>query len=292
MISKTPVQDNLNNRPSTNIELPIVRIRPPSRWVTFDFRELFEFRELLYILSWRDIKIRYKQTVLGVLWIILQPLLTMVVFSLIFGRLAGLPSDGVPYPVFTFTALLPWQLFSRALTDSGVSLVNNTQLLTKVYFPRIFIPLSGILSALVDFGISLLVLIGMMVYYRIPFTVNLIFLPVFTLMAILAALAVGLWFSAINVEYRDVRYTLPFLTQFWMFITPIAYSISLIPEKWLWLYSLNPMVGVVEGFRWSILGSSSFSWNMMIFSSLVVIVFLLGGMYYFRRMEDTFADVV
>jgi lipopolysaccharide transport system permease protein len=267
-------------------------IRPSKGWVSLKLRDMWEYRELLYFLIWRDVKVRYKQTVLGAAWAILQPFLTMVVFSIFFGRLAGVPSDGIPYPVFAFTALLPWQLFAYALTESGNSLVANQQLITKVYFPRLVIPISAVLAGLVDFGIAFVVLLGMMFYYGIVPTAAALTLPLFLLLAIATALAVGLWLSALNVQYRDVRYTIPFLTQFWLFATPIAYSSSLVPEPWRVLYGLNPMVGVVEGFRWALLGKSGGVGRLVIVSALVVSVLLFGGLVYFRRMEKTFADVV
>lgn len=273
-------------------EMPVVVIRPSRGWVSLKLQDLWEYRELLYFLVWRDVKVRYKQTVLGAAWAILQPFLTMVVFSIFFGRLAGVPSDGIPYPVFAYTALLPWQLFAHALTESGNSLVANQQLITKVYFPRLVIPISAVLAGLVDFSIAFVVLLGMMFYYGIVPTAAASALPLFILLAIATALAVGLWLSALNVQYRDVRYTIPFLTQFWLFATPIAYSSSLVPEQWRALYGLNPMAGVVEGFRWALLGKSGGVGPLMIVSALVVGVLLVGGLVYFRRMEKTFADVV
>ncbi|MBW7959380.1 MAG: ABC transporter permease [Candidatus Promineofilum sp.] len=242
------------------------------------------------ILAWRDIKVRYKQTVLGAAWAVLQPVMTMVVFSFIFGTVAKLPSEGIPYPIFTFTALLPWQLFARALNESSNSLIYNQQLVTKVYFPRLIIPIGTILSGLIDFAIALFVLGILMLFYRVPLTWNVLYLPAFIFLAILTALAVGIWLSAINVEYRDVRYTLPFLTQFWMLATPIAYSSAIIPREWLWLYSLNPMAGVVEGFRWALLGTSYFSAPYFIISPVVMAGLFAGGLAYFRKMEDVFAD--
>lgn len=277
---------------SKGVKKPLIKVKPPSRGVSLDFKELWEHRELLYILVWRDIKVRYKQTTLGVAWVILQPFLTMVVFSLLFGRLAGLPSQGLPYPIFTYTALLPWQLFANALTQSGNSLVMNQSLITKVYFPRVVIPLTPILAGLLDFAIAFIFLIGMMFYYKIYPTVAILTLPLFILLAIVTAFAVGLWLSALNVEYRDVRYAIPFLVQFWFFITPVSYSIELIPEKWRTLYALNPMVGVVEGFRWALLGQELTIGPIIIASAVAVVVILISGLYYFRRMEDRFADVV
>jgi lipopolysaccharide transport system permease protein len=272
--------------------LPPLIICPSHGWVSLRLKDLWEYRELLYFLVWRDIKVLYKQTVLGVAWAILQPFLTMVVFSIFFGRLAKVPSDGIPYPIFTYCALLPWQLFAKALTASGNSLVENRQLITKVYFPRLVIPISAVLAGLVDFGISFVVLLGMMFYYGIVPTVAVLTLPLFLLFAIATALAVGLWLSALNVQYRDVRYTIPFLTQFWLFATPIAYSSTLVPETWRTLYGLNPMAGVVEGFRWALLGRAGGIGPLLMVSVLAVAVLLVGGLIYFRRMEKTFADVV
>jgi len=269
---------------------PLILIAPPRAWPSLELAELWRYRELLMILAWRDIKVRYKQTVLGAAWAVLQPVMTMVVFSFIFGTVAKLPSEGIPYPIFTFTALLPWQLFARALNESSNSLIYNQQLVTKVYFPRLIIPIGTILSGLIDFAIALFVLGILMLFYRVPLTWNVLFLPAFIFLAILTALAVGIWLSAINVEYRDVRYTLPFLTQFWMLATPIAYSSAIIPREWLWLYSLNPMAGVVEGFRWALLGTGYFSLPYFIISLVVMAGLFAGGLAYFRKMEDVFAD--
>ena len=274
-------------------EVPFTIIRPSRGWVSLDLRELWEYRELLYFLVWRNIKVRYKQTVLGAAWAILQPVLTMVVFSVFFGRLANVPSDGFPYPIFNYTALLPWQLFARAVTDSSNSLVTNQRLITKVYFPRLVIPISAVLAGLVDFGIAFLVLLGMMFYYRIRLTVYIWTLPLFILLAMGAALAVGLWMSALNVKYRDVHHIVPFITQLWFYATPIAYSSSLVPEGFRALYGLNPLVGVVEGFRWALLGSQAWGTRtLVVVSALAVVLLLVGGLVYFRRMERTFADVV
>ena len=274
------------------IDLPKIIIRPSKGWVPLRLNELWEYRELLYFLVWRDIKVRYKQTALGAAWAIIQPFFTMVVFSIFFGRLAGIPSDGVPYPIFAYCALLPWQLFSHAMAESGNSLVVNQNLITKVYFPRLVIPMAPVLAGLVDFGIAFLVLLGMMVYYGMAPTMAVVTLPLFILLAVATALAVGLWLSALNVQYRDVRYTIPFLTQFWLFSTPIAYPSSLVPEGWRVLYGLNPMAGVVEGFRWALLGTENAPGPMLAVSVAVVVALLVGGLYYFRRMEKTFADVV
>ena len=274
-------------------EAPVTIIRPSRGWVSLDIRDLWEYRELLYFLVWRNVKVRYRQTLLGGLWVVLQPFLTMVVFSVFFGSLANVPSDGLPYPIFSFTALLPWQLFARAVTDSTNSLVADQRLITKVYFPRLVIPVSAVLAGLVDFGVSLVVLLGMMPYYGIVPTMGILLLPLFVLLAMATALAVSLWLSALNVQYRDVRQMVPFLVQLWLYVTPIAYSSSMIPEGYRALYGLNPMVGVVEGFRWALLGSQAWgTTTMVVVSALAVTVLLVGGLVYFRRMERTFADVV
>lgn len=279
------------SNPQTQIGLPTFFIDPPSGWTSIGFRELWAYRELLYFLTLRDVKVRYKQTALGAAWAIIQPLFMMLVFSLFFGRLAKLPSDGVPYPVFTFCALLPWQLFAHALTESSNSLVANERLITKVYFPRLVVPLSAVLGGLVDFAVAFVILLAMMVYYGIVPTWAILTLPAFILLAIMTALGVGLWLSALNVKYRDVRYTINFLIQFWLFATPVAYSSSIVPERWRALYGLNPMAGVVDGFRWALLGKQP-PGAMLAVSFGVVIAILIGGLYYFRRMEQEFADVV
>jgi lipopolysaccharide transport system permease protein len=254
--------------------------------------ELWAYRELLYFLVWRDIKVRYKQTALGAAWVIIQPLLTMIVFTLFFGNLAKVPSDGIPYPLFAFTGLVPWTLFAFALTESSGSLVSNQNLITKVYFPRLIIPLASVLAGLVDFAISFGVLLLFMLYYGVVPTVFILTVPLFVMLAVLAALSVGIWLSALNVEFRDVRYTIPFLTQLWLFLTPLAYASSLIPPRWRVIYGLNPMAGVVEGFRWALLGQTAAPGLLLAASVSVVVLLLVGGMFYFRRMERTFADVV
>jgi len=281
-----------NGSSLTDPHLPTLRIGPPSRWSSIDFRELWEYRELLYFLIWRDVKVRYKQTALGAAWAVIQPFFMMVVFSLFFGRLAKVPSDGIPYPVFTFCALLPWQLFAHALTESSNSLVGNQNLITKVYFPRLVVPISAVLGGLVDFAIAFVMLLGMMFYYGIVPGWAILTLPAFVLLAVLTALGVGLWLSALNVQYRDVRYTMNFLVQFWLFATPVAYPSSIVPEKWRALYGINPMAGVVEGFRWALLGKSSPPGPMLWVSVAMVVLILVGGLYYFRRMEQQFADIV
>jgi len=255
-------------------------------------RDLWAYRELLYFLAWRDFKVRYKQTVLGAAWAIIQPLFTMVVFSIFFGYLGKIPSDGIPYPVFAYCALLPWSLFAHALNESSNSLVNNQGLITKVYFPRLIIPIAPLFVGLVDFGIAFVVLLGLMLFYGILPGFPLIAAPLFVLMAVVTALAVGMWLSALNVQYRDVRYTIPFVTQLWLFATPVAYPSSLLPEPWRSLYGLNPMAGVVEGFRWSLLGRTTAPGPLIAVSCLAVIALLIGGLWYFNRMEQTFADIV
>ncbi len=280
------------NTAASPLSLTTLMIRPSSGWVSLGLTELWEYRELLYFLVWRDIKVRYKQTALGAAWAIIQPVFMMLVFSLFFGRLGGMPSDGIPYPVFVYCALLPWQLFAHALSESSNSLVANERLITKVYFPRIVIPLSAVLAGLVDFAISFIILLGLMLYYRIAPGLAVLTLPLFILLAVTTALGVGLWLSALNVQYRDVRYTLGFITQFWLFATPVAYSSSIVPAAWRPLYGLNPMVGVVDGFRWALLGRATGSGALTGVSVIVVIAILLGGLYYFRRLEETFADVV
>jgi len=270
---------------------PLITIEPQRGWVSLELLDLWRYRELLLLLTWRDIKVRYAQTALGATWAILQPLLTMVIFSVIFGQLAKLPSDGIPYPIFTYVALLPWQLFAFSLANSSQSLVGSQNLVSKVYFPRLIIPIASVLPSLVDFAISFIVLIGMLVYYQIPLTLRILSLPLFLILAVASALAVGLWLSALNVEYRDIRYVVPFMTLFWQYATPVAYSASLIPEKWRLLYGLNPMTGVVEGFRWALLGSGQVD-GMVWISIVIIIVILFSGLAYFKRMEATFADVI
>ncbi len=272
--------------------IPLTIIQPSRGWAALDLRALWEYRELLYFLTWRDVKVRYKQAALGVAWAVIQPLLTMVIFSVIFGQLARLPSDGIPYPVFSFAALLPWQLFSGALTRAGTSLVGNAHLLTKVYFPRLVIPISAVAAGLVDFAISFVVLLGLMLWYGITPTWAIVTLPLFILLALATALAVGLWLAALNVQYRDVQHMIPFLVQAWMYASPVAYSAGLIPTgPWRIIYGLNPLAGVIQGFRWALLGASPPD-ELMVVSVVMVAVLLVSGLFYFRRMEKTFADVV
>jgi len=272
---------------------PFLRIQPTQGWISLKLHELVEYRELLYFLTWRDIKVRYKQTVLGVAWAVIQPFMTMIVFSLFFGRLAGVPSDGIPYPIFSYAALVPWTFFSNGLTQSSNSLVTSANLITKIYFPRLVIPIASIISGGIDFVLAFIVLIGMMLFYGIVPTANVIWLPFFVLLAFTTSLGVGLWLSAMNVQFRDVRYTVPFLTQFWMFATPIAYPSSLIENDLLRaIYGINPMAGVVEGFRWALLGTDTAPGATIIISTLAAIVLLVSGAFYFKRVEKSFADVV
>ena len=278
---------------SVKTESPSVTvIRPSSGWSFPNFREVWRYRELLYFLVWRDIKVCYKQTILGATWAVIQPLFTMVVFSIFFGRLAKLPTDGLPYPIFAYSALIPWHYFAHALSQSGQSLVRERGLVTKVYFPRLITALSPMFSGLVDFAIAFSVLIVMMVWYKINPTIGVLALPLWIILAMMTALAVGTWLSALNVKYRDVRHTIPFLTRLWLFSTPIAYSSSIVPERWRPLYGLNPMTGVVEGFRWGLLGQKPPSPQMMLISAGGIVLLLIGGLLYFRRTERTFADIV
>lgn len=273
-------------------EVPVIRIEPSRGWVSLRLTEVWEYRELLYFLTWRDIKVRYKQSALGAAWAIIQPFFTMVVFSLFFGRLANIPSDGIPYPIFSYSALVPWTFFANGLSQSANSLVGSANLIKKVYFPRLTIPIATVISGVVDFALAFVVLLGMMLYYRVVPTGQIIFLPFFFLLALVTALGVGLWLSALNVQYRDVRYVVPFITQFWMFATPIAYPSTLLSGVWRQVYALNPMVGVVEGFRWALLGTDTAPGPIIIVSILASLGILIGGAFYFRRMEKTFADVV
>jgi lipopolysaccharide transport system permease protein len=270
----------------------LIRIEPSQGWVSLRLPELWEYRELLYFLTWRNVKVRYMQTVLGIGWAIIQPLFTMVIFSLFFGRLAKIPSDGLPYPIFAFAALVPWTFFSNGLSQTSNSLVGSSNLIKKVYFPRLVVPVSSVLSGVVDFLLGLTVLIGMMLFYHIIPTARIVWIPLIFMVGWIAALGVGLWFSALNVQFRDVSYIVPFLTQIWLFATPIAYPSSLLREPWRTVYGINPMVGVVEGFRWALLGTKTAPGMMMLVSGAIAMAILGGGAYYFRRMEKTFADVV
>ncbi|MEN8375210.1 MAG: ABC transporter permease [Gemmatimonadota bacterium] len=280
--------DRAAGRESLHVEV----IRPPRRWMPLDLASLWRYRELLFFFVWRDIKVRYKQTLLGASWAVLQPFFTMVVFSIFFGRLARVPSDGVPYPIFSFVALVPWSFFATGLVQSANSLVSNRDLITKVYFPRLTVPIAAVLAGLVDFAIAFLVLIAMMAYYGIAPTGNVVWIPALLLLATVTALGVGFWLSALNVRYRDIRHALPFAVQAWLFITPIAYPSSLLEEPWRTLYGLNPMAGVVEGFRWTLLGTDSAPPGLVLASALVALLLFVTGAFYFRRVEAGFADVV
>jgi lipopolysaccharide transport system permease protein len=272
--------------------VPSIIIQPRQGLFHLDLGSVWLYRELLYFLAWREIKVRYKQTIIGTAWAILQPLMTMAILTIVFGKFAKIPSDGLPYPLFAYVALLPWEYFSQALSRSGIGVVNDANLIRKIYFPRLIIPLAAVVTPLVDFFLSLLILLGMMLWFGVMPTWRVIALPLFLLMALLTALSLGLWLSALNVRYRDIRHIIPFLTQLWMFASPIAYPVSLVPEQWRLLYSLNPLVGVVEGFRWALLGNDSPNFSIMAVSAAVVLVVLVGGVVYFKKMEQTFADVI
>jgi homopolymeric O-antigen transport system permease protein len=283
----------LRRRDSRRNPGAIVRtIAPSSGWLDLNLGELWEYRELLYFFVWRDLKIRYKQTAIGAAWAVLQPFLTMVVFSLFFGRLARIPSGGLPYPIFYYSALLPWTYFAGALQNATNAMAENERVITKVYFPRLLLPLAAVVSGLVDFAIGFVVFLGMMLYYGIAPGAAILLLPVFLLLAVLTAAGVGLWLSALNAIYRDVRYVLPFLIQFWLFASPVAYPTSLIPERWRALYGLNPMAGVIEGFRWALTGHSEPPNLLIAAACLAVLLFAAGGVAYFQKMEGTIADVV
>jgi lipopolysaccharide transport system permease protein len=277
-------------------DLPVQIIAPARGWVPIRLRELWEYRELLYFLIWREVKIRYKQAALGVAWAVLQPVLTMVIFSVVFGRFAGMPSDGLPYPVFAYCALLPWQLFTFALTESSNSVVANQRLITKVYFPRLMMPIAAVGVGLLDFAISFVVLLGLIGFYGAFFDFGVgaavWTVPLWTLLAVMTALGVGFWLSALNVKYRDIRYTVPFLAQLWFFATPVVYPTSIVPADWRFLFALNPMVGVVDGFRWALLGTARAPEPTVLISIGAVLVLFTGGLFYFRRVERTFADVI
>lgn len=271
---------------------PIVRIEARRGWLALDLGELWAYRDLIYFFVWRDIKVRYKQTVIGAAWAILQPVLTMIVFSLFFGKLAKIPSQGLPYPIFYYTALLPWNYFATALQGSTNIVVENQRVITKIYFPRVILPISSVLSGLLDFAISFAVFLVLMALYHTAPTKAVIWLPAFLLLLLLTALGVGLWLSALNALYRDVRYVVPFLVQFWLFASPVAYPSSLVPVKWRWLYGLNPMAGVIEGFRWCLTGQGNPPSMLLAASSLAVVLLALSGFVYYHAMEGTIADVV
>ena len=286
-----PVSTPVERAPARE-SIQVIVARPSTGWISLNLGELWEYRELLYFLTWRDIKVRYKQTVLGASWAILQPLFTMVVFSLFFGKLAGIPSDNIPYPVFSFAALVPWHFFANGLSQSSASLVAGSNLIKKVYFPRLVLPISAVFSGGVDFVLAFVVLLGMMLFYGVLPTVAVVWLPLLLLLALVTSLGVGLWLTAMNVQFRDVRHAVPFLINAWMFATPIAYPSSLLGEPWRTLYGINPMVGVVEGFRWALLGTETAPGPILLVSALVASGLLVSGAFYFRRMEKTFADVI
>jgi homopolymeric O-antigen transport system permease protein len=267
-------------------------IEPRKSLLHLDLKAVWQYRELLYFLVWRDLKVRYRQTVIGIGWVVLQPLLTTFLFTVVFGNFAKIPSDGVPYPIFAYSALLPWNLFASSLTRGGDSVVGNAQLVSKIYFPRLILPLSGILSPMVDFGVSFLIFIAMMIWFGVLPSWGILALPIFLALLEITALAVDLWLSALNVRYRDVGHTIPFLVQLWMFASPVAYPVSLVPEKWRMLYGLNPMAGVIEGFRWALLGKQSPDFGVIAISVLMVVALLLPGIVFFKYTERTFADVV
>jgi lipopolysaccharide transport system permease protein len=273
-------------------EVPVIKIKPSKGWAPLNLRELWAYRELVYFFTWRDIKIRYKQTVLGAAWAVLQPLLAMLIFSIFFGRLAGMPSDDIPYPLFSYSGMVIWLFFANGVTNASNSMVESANTIKKVYFPRLAIPLGAILSGLVDFVLAFILLLGMMAYYGIWPTINVLWLPLLLLLALVTALGVGLWFSAMNVLFRDVKYATPFVIQAWLFATPIAYPSSLVPEPWNIIYGLNPMAGVVDGFRWALLGVDSKPGPMLAVSAVVSVIIFISGTFFFRRMEKTFADVI
>jgi lipopolysaccharide transport system permease protein len=273
-------------------ESPVVRIEARRAWLALDLAELWAYRDLIYFFIWRDIKVRYKQTVIGAAWAILQPVLTMLVFSLFFGRLAKIPSEGLPHPIFYYSALLPWMYFATAMQGATNIVVENQRVITKIYFPRVVLPVASVMAGLVDFSISFIVFLALMAFYRTVPTGAVIWLPFFTLLAVMTALGVGLWLSALNAMYRDVRYVVPFLVQFWMFASPVAYPSSLVPEKWRWLYGLNPMAGVIEGFRWALTGHGQAPGILLAASSAAVALLVLSGLVYYHAMEGTIADVV
>lgn len=270
-----------------------VIIKPSKGWVPLNLKDLWAYRELVYFLTWRDIKVRYKQSVLGILWAVLKPFMSMVVYTIFFGNFAKIPSDGIPYPIFVYTAILPWELFASALSVASRSMVSSGNMISKIYFPRIIVPLSSVMSSLVDFAIGFVILIGMMFYFHIVPTIAMLWLPLFILLALITALGVGFWFSALMVRYRDVGYLMPFITDLWKYASPVIYPASMVPEKLRLIYSINPMTGVVEGFRYALLGTQqSTSWLMVLISSVIALIILISGLYYFRRMEKQFADMI
>jgi lipopolysaccharide transport system permease protein len=291
--SQTDIEGTPNGANDTaGAKVALVRIEPSTGWVSLNLRELVEYRELLFFLVWRDVKVRYKQTVLGASWAILQPFLAMVIFSVFFGRVAKIPSDGIPYPIFAYTALVPWMFFANGISSASNSLVGGSNLVKKVYFPRLAMPIAAVLSGVVDFVLAFSVLVLMMLHFDVYPTAKILFLPLFLLLALITALGMSFWLSAMNVQFRDVRYVVPFMVQIWFFLTPIVYPSSMLPEPWHTLYGINPMAGVVEGFRWALLGVNTAPGSIIAISTLAAVLFMLSGAFYFRRMEKTFADVI
>lgn len=295
-VSETPPETQEEKTPSAHApiqlpEKPVVVIEPTKSWTGLRLREVWNYRELLYFLTWRDIKVRYRQTALGAAWAVIQPIFTMLIFTLFFGRLAGIPSDGIPYPIFAFAGLLPWIFFSNAVVNSSNSLVNSVNLITKVYFPRMIIPVAATFAGLLDFGISFVIMVGLFIYYGIGFSLNLLMFPVLIVLTTLFASGVGMWLSALYVKYRDIRHALPFVMQIWLFASPIIYPASIVPEKWRWLLALNPMGGLIEGFR-SSLFNKPFAWTQLAISTVIIFAVLIYAMFYFRKMEKSFADII
>jgi lipopolysaccharide transport system permease protein len=288
---EVPSTGSTSRRRAGNTDL-IVHIRPISGWTFLKLGELWRYRELLYFFVWRDLKVRYRQTLLGAAWAVLQPFLTMVVFSIFFGGLAHVPSDGLPYPVFAYSAMVPWTFFANGLTQASNVIVTHANMVKKTYFPRLTLPVATVLAGVVDFSLAFVVLLGMMFFFRIVPTANIVWLPLLLFLALATSLGASLWLAALNVRFRDVRYIVPFLVQVWLFLTPIAYPSSLVPEQWRLIYGLNPMVGVIEGFRWALLGSDTSPGPILIASSLVSLFLLVAGTIYFRRVERSFADIV
>jgi lipopolysaccharide transport system permease protein len=288
------LEKNISSLQSSAVisDRPMFRIEPTKGWTSLKLKDLWEYRDLLGIFVWRDLKVRYRQTVVGALWAIIQPFLTMVIFSVFFGGLAKIPSENIPYPIFSFAALVPWTFFSNSINQASNSLVNSAEMIKKIYFPRLTMPIASMLAGLVDFLLAFIILIGMMLYYGFLPNKNILWFPFFLGLAMMTSLGVSLWLSAMNVQFRDVRYMIPFITQVWLYATPVAYSSSLLVEPWHTLYGINPMVGVVEGFRWALLGTGTTPGPTVLVSFIVALGILVSGAYYFRRMEKIFADVI
>ena len=283
---------NLRKNKLEELDFPMIHIEPSKGWVSLNLKDIWEYRELLGIFVWRDLKVRYRQTVVGALWAIIQPFLTMVIFSIFFGGLAGVPSDEIPYPIFSYAALVPWTFFANSINQASNSLVNSADMIKKIYFPRLTMPMASVFAGLVDFFLAFIILLGMMFYFDFVPTIKALWLPVLIILSMMTALGVSLWLSALNVQFRDVRYMIPFITQAWLFATPVAYPSSLLSEPWRTLYGINPMVGVVEGFRWALLGTDTAPGPIIVVSFAVALGMMISGAFYFRRMEKTFADVI